>query len=57
MGHGLREEKDLLLIETFEMLLNPNENGHLVTGGRFLYVRINRNQVFLPTYCPPIDMR
>jgi hypothetical protein len=28
---------ELLLIEVFERFFNPNETGHLETGGLFLY--------------------
>ena len=29
-----------LLIETFEKLFNPNENGHLETGGLFVVITV-----------------
>jgi len=34
------------MIETFERLFNPNENGHLVTDGLFLFVRKTHNLNF-----------
>ena len=40
----VRGKTGLLLIDTFERLFNPNENGHLKTGGIFSFVRIKINE-------------
>jgi hypothetical protein len=45
---GSETKNGLLLIYTFERIFNPYENGHLVTGGHFLFVSFSGIFLCLP---------